>query len=117
MNLLFSWLLLSLAFWITAKVVPGFTLRSGVSAMVVAALFGLLNFVLGWLFFVVLGIATLGIGFLLAVITRWVVTAILLKITAGMTSRLEVRNFGTALIAALVIAVIGSAAEYAITHV
>ncbi len=117
MSLIFSWILLSLAFWITAKIVPGFTLRSGLSALVVAALFGLLNFALGWLFFVVLGIATLGIGFLLAVITRWIVTAILLKITAGLTSRLEVRSFGTALIAALVMAVIGSAAEYAISHI
>jgi len=37
---------------------------------VVAALIGVLNFFLGWIFCVLLGLATLGLGFLLALITR-----------------------------------------------
>ena len=112
MHLLLQWLILSLAFWLTARVVPGFTVRSLGDAIVVAAVFGIVNFLLGWFLYAVFGIATLGIGFLFSLITHWVVNAVLLKITNGLTSRLEVRSFGTALIAALVISVLGKAGIY-----
>ncbi|HMI82630.1 MAG TPA: phage holin family protein [Polyangiaceae bacterium] len=112
-HLLVQWLILSLAFWLTAKVVPGFHVRSLGDAIVVAAVFGIVNFLLGTLLYVVLGVATLGIGFLLSLITHWIVNAILLKVTDGLTHRLEVRGFGTALIAALVMSVLGKLGIYA----
>ena len=107
MHLLLQWLILSLAFWLTAKVVPGFHVRSFGDSIVVAAIFGIVNFLLGTLLYYVLGIATLGIGFLLSVITHWIVNAILLKVTDALTKRLDVRSFGTALIAALVMSLLG----------
>jgi putative membrane protein len=113
-HLLLQWLVLSLAFWLTAKLVPGFYVRSLGDAIVVAAIFGVINFLLGTLLYVVLGFATLGLGFLLSLITHWIVNAILLKITDGLTSRLEVRTFGTALIAALVMSVLGKVGLYAV---
>ena len=111
-HLLLQWLILSLAFWLTARLVPGFHVRSLGDAIVVAAVFGIVNFLLGTLLYYVLGFATLGIGFLLSVLTHWIVNAILLKITDGLTSRLEVRSFGTALIAALVMSLLGKAGIY-----
>jgi putative membrane protein len=111
-HLLLQWLVLSLAFWLTARVVPGFNVRSLGDAIVVAAVFGIVNFLLGWFLYAVFGIATLGIGFFFSLITHWIVNAVLLKITNGLTSRLEVRSFGTALIAALVISVLGKAGLY-----
>ena len=112
MHLLLQWLILSLAFWLTARLVPGFHVRSLGDAIVVAAVFGIVNFLLGTLLYYVLGFATLGIGFLLSVLTHWIVNAILLKITDGLTSRLEVRSFGTALVAALVMSLLGKAGIY-----
>jgi putative membrane protein len=106
------WLILALSFLITAKIVPGVRLAGFWDAIVVAAIFGVLNFFLGWLLFVVLGIATLGIGFLVSFLLRWVVNAILLKITDTFTSRLDVRSFGTALVAALVMSLLGKAGLY-----
>jgi len=111
-HLLLQWLILSLAFWLTARLVPGFHVRSLGDAIVVAAVFGIVNFLLGTLLYYVLGIATLGIGFLLSLLTHWIVNAILLKITDGLTSRLEVRSFGTALIAALVMSLLGKVGIY-----
>ena len=112
MHLLLQWLILSLAFWLTARLVPGFHVRSLGDAIVVAAVFGIVNFLLGTFLYYVLGIATLGIGFLLSLLTHWIVNAILLKITDGLTSRLEVRSFGTALIAALVMSLLGKVGVY-----
>jgi putative membrane protein len=111
-HLILQWLVLSLAFWLTARLVPGFSVRSLGDAIVVAAIFGIVNFLLGTVLYYVLGIATLGIGFLLSLITHWIVNAILLKITGGLTRRLEVRSFGTALIAALVMSVLGKVGVY-----
>ncbi|TVP42647.1 MAG: phage holin family protein, partial [Gemmatimonadales bacterium] len=107
MSLLLSWLILSLAVWITAVVLPGFHVKSMGSAFIVAAIFGILNVLIGWLFFVIIGIATLGIGFLLAFLTRWLVNAILLKITDAVTDRLTIDSFGWALLGALMISVLG----------
>jgi hypothetical protein len=73
MELLLSWLVLSLAVWITAMILPGFHVKNFGSAILVAAIFGILNFLLGWLFFAVFTVLTLGIAWLLAFITRWII--------------------------------------------
>lgn len=98
--------------WLTAAVLPGFELRGGVvGAVRVAALFGVLQFFLGWLIFFLIGVGTLGLGFLLAFITRWIVGAILLKLTDSLSSSLRIVSFGRALLGALLMSAIGTAAE------
>ena len=51
MSLLISWLILTVAVWATASVLPGFHVKDFKGALIVSAIFGLLNFVLGWLLF------------------------------------------------------------------
>jgi putative membrane protein len=114
MGLLLSWLVLSVSVWVTAAILPGFEVRGFWGAIKVAALFGLLNWLIGWLIFVLIGIGTLGIGFLLAFITRWIVSAILLKLTDAFSSSLKIASFGRALIAALLMSGIGTLAEWVI---
>jgi putative membrane protein len=111
-SLILSWLILSLAVWVTAMLLPGFHVKSFVSAIVVAAIFGVLNFLLGWLFFTVFTIATLGLALLLAFITRWIINAILLKLTDALTDHLTIDGFKTALLGALVMSLIGTVGEW-----
>jgi putative membrane protein len=111
-NLLITWLIITLAVWITAMALPGFHVKGFTSAIIVAAIFGVLNFLLGWLIFAVLAVATLGIGLLLAFITRWIVNAILLKLTDALTDHLTIDGFRWALIGALMISVISTVAEW-----
>jgi putative membrane protein len=112
MSIFLSWLILSVAVWVTAAILPGFHLKSFGSAFVVAAVFGILNFLLGWLFFVVFAIGTLGIALLLAFLTRWIINAILLKLTAALTDALKIDSFGWALGGALLMSVLGTAGEW-----
>ena len=112
MHLLLSWLLLSISVWVTAAILPGFRVNGFAGAVKTAALFGVLNWLLGWLIFVVLGIATLGIGFLLAFLTRWLVMALLLKFVDALSSSFEIDGFGTAVVGALLMSGIGTLAEY-----
>lgn len=113
---LLSWLIQSAAVWVTAVVLPGFELRPGFwPAVRVAAVIGILNFLLGKLLFIVLGISTLGLGFLFAFLTRWVVAAILLKLAAALSSSLRIVSFTRALLGALIISVVGTLLERLLT--
>jgi putative membrane protein len=111
-SILLSWLVLTLAVWLTAAVLPGFHVKSLGSALLVAAIFGVLNFLLGWLFFVVFTIATLGLAWLFAFITRWIINAILLKLTDALTDHLTIDSFGWALGGALMMSAIGTFGEW-----
>ncbi|MEM9454675.1 MAG: phage holin family protein [Myxococcota bacterium] len=112
-SLLVSWLVLAAIVWLTAKLLPGFSIKGLGGALMVAALFGLLNVLIGWLLFVVIGIGTLGLGFILAFVTRWLVDAILLKIVDAMTERLTIKSFGRAMLAALLMSGLGTLFELA----
>lgn len=113
-DLLLSWAILSLAVWITAAVLPGFHVKSLKSAFLVAALFGVLNVLLGWIFFVIFAIATLGIAVLLAFITRWVINAIVLKIVDALTDHLTIDSFAWALGGAFMMSLLGGLGEWAV---
>lgn len=112
MGLLLSWLVMSVAFWLTAQLLPGFEIKGFKGALWVAALFGVINWLIGWLLFFLLGIVSLGIGFLLAFITRWIVNAILLKVTDALSSNLNVKDFRTALLGALLLSLFGTAGQW-----
>jgi putative membrane protein len=111
-SLLISWLVLSFAVWLTAVILPGFHVRNFGSAILVAAIFGVLNVLLGWLFFTVFTIATLGLAWLFAFITRWIINAILLKMTAAMVKNFKIDHFGWALGGALMISVVGALTDW-----
>jgi len=116
MNLLLVWLVWSFAIWITARFLSGFQVAGFGDAIVVALVFGLINVFVGRLLFLVLGVTTLGLGFLFGFVTRWVVSAIVLEITDALTDRLTIRNFGTALLAAAIISFVGGVGEHLLLH-
>jgi putative membrane protein len=112
MSIFLSWLILSVAVWLTAMILPGFHVKSFGSAILVAALIGILDFLLGWFLFAVLTVATLGVAWLLAFITRWIINAIILKIADAMTDRLTIDGFGWALAGAFMMSALGTAGEW-----
>ncbi|HET8698473.1 MAG TPA: phage holin family protein [Gammaproteobacteria bacterium] len=117
MELILSWLILSVAVWLTAAILPGFRVKSFGSAVLVAAIFGVLNFLLGWLLFTFFAVVTLGIAWLLAFITRWIINAILLLITDKLTDHLHIDGFGWALGGALMMSVLGTIGEWLVRAV
>jgi putative membrane protein len=92
-SILVTWLISAAAVWITAAILPGFKVKGFGSAMGVAAIFGILNALLGWILFHLFSIGTLGLGYLFAFLTVWVVNAILLKITDAMTDSLKIEGW------------------------
>jgi putative membrane protein len=107
-DLFIAWLILTLGVLAAAKLVPGVSVPDFWDAVIVAAVFGILNVLLAKLLFILFGVLTLGIGFLFFFITFWVINAILLKMTDVLTERMTIRGFGSALLAALVISIVGA---------
>jgi len=114
MTLLLNWLVLSAIIYLTTRIVPGIQVRGIWGAVVAAAIYGVLNTLIGWLIFTVIAVATLGLGLLLAFITRWIVNAILLKATDALTDRLTVQGFGSALLGSAVMSALGTVAQWLI---
>ena len=118
MSLLITWVILTLGLFVASKVLDGMTIKGGIgSHLLVSALFGLLNVVLGGFLFHLIGIGTLGLGYLLAFITRLIVTALMLVLVDKLSDRLKIKTFGTAFLAALIVSLVGTLAEWALAQV
>ena len=101
-RLLLKWLLYAFALLVTARLVPGFHVRSIGAALIAVLIIGLLNATLGLLLKLItlpLGILTLGLFFL-------VINALILKLASGVIPGFIVATWGAALIGALVLAVL-----------
>jgi putative membrane protein len=113
MGLIISWVTVAIGLWLSSKLIPDFEVTGDwKSYALVAAVFGVLQFVLGWLLFAVLGVVSLGLGFLFAFVTRLVVSAIVLKIADAVSDRLNIRGFLPAVLGAIVLALTGSVADF-----
>jgi uncharacterized membrane protein YvlD (DUF360 family) len=105
---LLSWLSLSAGLWLVAQVLPGFQVNGFKGALVVGAVFGVLHFFIGWFLFVMIGLGTLLLGFVFAFVTRWFVTAVILKITDAVSDNLTIDRFRTALIASGLLSILSA---------
>ena len=98
-----GWLVLSIAVWLTAALLPGVKVDGFGTAAGVAAVYSILNYLFGWIAFMIFGVLTLGIGFVFFFITIWIINAIMLSITDGMMSSFKLDSFKWALAASAVI--------------
>jgi uncharacterized membrane protein YvlD (DUF360 family) len=106
-GILLTWAAATLGLWFASKVLSGVRLESLGDAVWAGALVGVLQWALSVPLFVLLGIGTLGIGFLFWFITRWIVAAFVILIASKVSSRLDVDGFFTALITAFFISLAG----------
>jgi uncharacterized membrane protein YvlD (DUF360 family) len=111
-HLAISWVVLTVAFLAAAAIVPGFEIKNAKSGFWVAALFAVVNVLVGWLVALLFGVATLGIACLLPGLVRFVVTVVVIKIVAALTSDLKVQGIFPAALAAVVMSLVAAALEY-----
>ena len=101
-RLLLKWLLYAFALLVTARLVPGFHLRTIAAALVAVLIIGLLNVTLGLFLKIItlpLGILTLGLFFL-------VINAFILKLAGNVVPGFVVSTWTAALIGAIVLAIL-----------
>jgi putative membrane protein len=97
-----------------ARLLPGVRIRSMSTAIVVAVVFSLLNFFLGWLVKVALivpAILTLGLLFL---ILPFIVNTFMLWLTDKLLTAFEIDSVGSLLVSSLVITLVNGAFHIAL---
>ena len=92
----------ALGFYITARIVPGITIGGWETLGVVAVVWGVLSIILK----PILIILTLPVNFLTLGLFTFVINAGLIMLMARIVPGFGVKNFGTALLAAVVLALL-----------
>ncbi len=114
-SLLVSWVLSAAALFFAARLFDGVRLKGDFGdAMWIAAIYALFSFFFSQLIFGILGVVTLGVGFMFHFVTSLVTAAIVLKITGALSSRFDIRGFLPALGTAVFLAIAREVAERAL---
>ena len=104
--MIITWIATTLAVWATATLLPGFTVRNGMKgALVVGAVFGVLNALLRKFLVGVIKVGTLGLASLLGPLVTWLAVALLLVLTDKLSDTLKIKNFPTAFVGAIPITI------------
>jgi len=112
MSILITWAVITVSMFVASQMLTRMKIKGGVwNHFVVSALFGVLMVVSGWIFYAALGFATGGLLFMFSFVGKVLTAAIVLKLTDLFSDRLEVKGFGTAIVAALIMNVSGAIAE------
>lgn len=99
MHMLWNLVLLSLAVFAVSTFLPGIRCKNFGTAVAVAGVYSLINFLIGWLLVLIsLPAIVLTLGLFI-----FVINALLLYITDKLIEDYEIVNFGTTLVAALCI--------------
>lgn len=109
MSIVVSWLVIAAGLWVATRVVKGFTISGGAgSFLLVALLFAVLNFLLGWLLKFAIVVGSLGLALLpiLSFIAQLVVGAIVLKLADSLSDRLQIASFKVAFFAAFILSLV-----------
>lgn len=102
MVLLATWLLSAFCLYLTAMIVPSFTIKSFGSAMIVVVIIGFLNmFLRPILIFLTLPINIITLG-----LFTFVINAIILRISSGLSSGIEIKGWIPAIFGAVILACI-----------
>src|SRR5215831_10483002 len=102
MRLLLQWILSALSFMIVSYLLPGFHVQNFGGALVVAAVYGVLHVLLfGVLVFLTLIPVVLTFGLFI-----FVINALLLYLTAEILKQLQIENFFTAIVGAVLLTIL-----------
>jgi|SRR3989344_1913533 len=99
LSILANWLISALSIFLVATYLPGFSVNSFTTALVVALVLGIINAIIK----PVLVVLTLPINILTLGLFTFVINAALIMLAASIVPGFKVTGFGPALIAALVL--------------
>lgn len=103
-NFLWNILLLSVSIFLVAKLLPGIRLKGFVTAIIVALVYSLINYLVGWL----LVLLTLPFVIITFGLFKFVINAFLLLVTDKIIDDFEIDGIRTTLLAAFLISIIDS---------
>ncbi|WP_017316054.1 phage holin family protein [Mastigocladopsis repens] len=108
--LLLTWIGTAVALLITANIVPGFSVKNFVAALVAAIIIGLVNAIIR----LILSVLTFPITLLTFWLFTFVINALALRIATALTPRelFDISGVGAALLGSIVLALVSSTINY-----
>jgi len=110
MSMILNPLLLSVAIFIVAKIMPSIHIKNFWTAILVAIVYSVINFMAGWLLFLI----TLPFIIITFGLFKFLINAFLLWVTDKCIEDFEIDSFGSTLIAAFLITIIDSMLKWMI---
>ncbi len=111
MSILASWAALAAGIFLTSMFLDRMKVEGGVvSFVVVSGLYGLLLGVTGWAIHLALGVMSFGLTWVFGFLGHVLVGAVVLKLTDLLSDRLEIKGFGTPVVASLILTATANAA-------
>ena len=106
--MIWNLIILSVAVFIVANVLPGIYIKNFLTAVVVAVVYSLISFFTGWL------LVFLSLPFMLITfgLFKLVINAFLLYITDTLVDDFKINSFATTLVAAVLITLVDSAIHW-----
>jgi putative membrane protein len=104
MHTLWNIFLLSITVFAVSKILPGIRIKSFITAIIVAVVYSVINYLIGWLL-VMLSLPAMILTFGLF---TFVINAFLLWVTDKLIQDFEIKNLTTTLIAAILITLIST---------
>jgi putative membrane protein len=104
MRLLIRWVLIALALMVIERIVPGFYVRDFVSALIAAAVIGLINATLG----AVLKVLTFPLTILTLGLFLLVINAVMLKFAAFLVPGFQVRTWLAAFVGSILLSLVSA---------
>ena len=104
MRLLLHWILMAVAVWIVAHIVPGISVNGPMAALIAALVIGLFNATIGLLLKIItfpLTILTLGLFW-------FVINAVMLEAASALVPGFHVQDFKAAFLGALLLSIVSS---------
>ncbi len=117
---MFSWLIHlfidSLVLLGASRFMPKVHVKSFSTAVFVAILIGILSFLIGWIFTLILNVATLGMFYFLGLgfITRIISYAIVIELVDQLTTGFKTDGFMASLWLAILLAIVGAIVDWVI---
>jgi putative membrane protein len=105
-RILIGWVLSALAFLGLSKMLPGFYVRSFGSALVIAAVYGILHMILHFILFRVFWILTIPLVILTLGLIYFVVNTVILWLTDKLVEDFHIESTGILLLAAILLTVV-----------
>jgi putative membrane protein len=105
-RILIGWVLSALAFLGLSKILPGFYVRSFGSALVIAAVYGILHMILHFILFRLFWILTIPLVILTLGLIYFVVNAVILWLTDKLVEDFHIESTGILLLVAILLTVV-----------
>lgn len=111
-GMLITWVVLTIGFLVAGALVPRFSVKNWVGAVIIGAIYGVLMATLGKFLFGLFAIGSIGLALVFDGVTTFIISVIVIKIADLFTDSVDVDGWVPAVLGALVLVGVSAAKNF-----